>query len=47
MWKKIYQSAINGRGFYDVNFNEYRGNLTILVDNIVLVNNTIIDGIAP
>ena len=47
LWKKINQSAINGRGFYDVNFNEFRGNLTILVDNILPINNTIIDGIAP
>lgn len=47
LWKKINQTALNGRGFYDVNFNEYRGNLTILVDNIVPVNNTINDAIVP
>lgn len=47
LWKKINQTALNGRGFYDVNFNEYVGNLTILVDNIVLENNTINDAIVP
>ena len=47
LWKKTNQSATDGRGFFDVNFNNYKGNLTILVDNIVPINNTIIDGIAP
>jgi hypothetical protein len=47
IWKKINQSALSGRGFYDVNFNEYRGNLTVLVDKIVPANSTINGVIAP